>query len=105
MKDVLQRKDNVRRMPLDKVRATVEELHLEGIVTEGRTPFSRVHFNTCFAEIEDLLRRAGYHRQLEVVGYEGRAYALFDPTRWEAVKVLHWLKEYVEEAQIRSAVR
>jgi len=30
---------------------------------------------------------------------EGQAYALFDPGRWEAVEVLRWLKEYVEEAQ------
>ena len=34
-----------------------------------------------------------------MVGYQGQAYALFDPGRWEAVEVLRWLKEYVEEAQ------
>ena len=103
MLDVLQLKNTVNRMALEKVRATVAELHLEGIVTEGKTPFSRVHFNTCFAEIEALLQRAGYHKQLDVVGYQGLAYAMFDPARWEAVQVLRWLKEFVEEAQPRSA--
>jgi hypothetical protein len=90
-------------MPLDKVRTTVAELQLEGIVTEGKTPFTRVHFNTCFAEIEALLQRAGYHKQLDVVGYQGQAYAMFDPTRWEAVEVLKWLRDFVEEAQLRPA--
>ncbi|TBU97629.1 transcriptional regulator [Phytopseudomonas dryadis] len=99
MLDVLQLKHSVNRMSLDKVRPTVEELHLEGIVTEGKTPFTRLHFNTCFAEIEALLQRAGYHKQLDVVGYQGQAYAMFDPARWEAVAVLRWLKDYVEEAQ------
>ncbi|PKM23638.1 MAG: transcriptional regulator [Gammaproteobacteria bacterium HGW-Gammaproteobacteria-13] len=105
MLDVLQLKHSVNRMHLDKVRATVNELQLEGIVTEGKTPFSRVHFNTCFAEIEALLQRAGYHRQLDVVGYQGQAYAMFDPSRWEAVEVLRWLKEFVEEAQGKSLSR
>jgi hypothetical protein len=59
MLDVLQLKHTVNRMPLEKVRTIVEELQLEGIVTKGKTPFSRVHFNTCFAEIEALLQRAG----------------------------------------------
>lgn len=102
MLDVLQLKHSVNRMPVEKVRAAVNELQLEGIVTEGKTPFSRVHFNTCFAEIEALLQRAGYHRQLDVVGYQGQAYAMFDPARWQAVEVLRWLKEFVEEAQARS---
>jgi len=34
-----------------------------------------------------------------VVGYQGLAYALFDPARWEPVEVLRWLKEYVDNAQ------
>ncbi|KFX69418.1 transcriptional regulator [Pseudomonas taeanensis MS-3] len=103
MLDVLQLKHTVNRMPLEKVRTTVAELQLEGIVTEGKTPFTRVHFNTCFAEIEALLQRAGYHKQLDVVGYQGQAYAMFDPTRWEAVEVLKWLRDFVEEAQLRPA--
>jgi hypothetical protein len=96
MLDVLQLKHTVNRMPLEKVRTTVAELQLEGIVTEGKTPFTRVHFNTCFAEIEALLQRAGYHKQLDVVGYQGQAYAMFDPTSWEAVEVLKWLSDFVE---------
>ncbi|MHA6493245.1 transcriptional regulator [Pseudomonas borbori] len=103
MLDVLQLKHSVNRMSVEKVRVTVEELYLEGIVTEAKTPFSRVHFNTCFAEIEALLQRAGYHKQLDVVGYQGLAYAMFDPTRWDAVQVLRWLKDFVEEAQARPA--
>ncbi len=103
MLDVLQLKNRVNRMPLDKVRLMVEELQLEGIVTEGKTPFTRVHFNSCFAEIEALLQRAGYHKQLDVVGYQGLAYALFDPGRWQAVEVLHWLRDYVEERQAQPA--
>ena len=105
MLDVLQLKYSVNRMPLDKVRATVDELQHEGIVTEGKTPFTRVHFNTCFAEIEALLQRAGYHRQLDVVGYQGQAYAMFAPSRWAAVDVLRWLKEFVEEAQGKTLSR
>ncbi len=105
MLDVRQLKHSVNRRPLDKVRATGNEWQLEGIVTEGKTPFSRVHFNTCFAEIEALLQRAGYHRQLDVVGYQGLAYAMFDPSRWEAVEVLRWLREFVEETQGKSLSR
>jgi len=103
MQDVLQLKHSLRRMRLERVRDTVEELHLEGIVTEGRTPFTKVHFNTCFAEVEALLQRAGYHRQLDVVGYQGQAYALFDPARWEAVEVLRWLRDFVEESRSQPA--
>ncbi|WAJ35645.1 transcriptional regulator [Pseudomonas sp. GOM7] len=99
MLDVLQVKHQVNRMPLERVRAMVEELQREGLVMEGRTPFNRTHFNTCFAEIEALLQRAGYHRQLDVVGYQGLAYALFDPARWEAVEVLRWLRDFVEESR------
>ncbi|MBU0900464.1 MULTISPECIES: transcriptional regulator [Pseudomonas] len=105
MQDVLQMKDSVNRMAVEKVRAIVEELQLDGIVTEGKTPFSRAHFNTCFAEIEALLQRAGYHRQLDVVGYQGLAYTMFDPSRWEAVEVLRWLKAFVEEGQSQSRSR
>lgn len=105
MQDVLQMKDSVNRMAVEKVRSIVEELQLDGIVTEAKTPFSRVHFNTCFAEIEALLQRAGYHRQLDVVGYQGLAYAMFDPSRWEAVEVLRWLKAFVEEGQSQSRSR
>ncbi|HSC84962.1 MAG TPA: transcriptional regulator [Pseudomonas sp.] len=96
MLDVLQLKNKVNQMPLDSIRGMVEELHNEGLVTGSNTPFRRVHFNTCFAEIEALLQRAGYHRQLDVVGYQGQAYALFDPARWEAVQVLRGLRDYVE---------
>jgi hypothetical protein len=107
MQDVLQLKKKVNQMPLESIRAMVEELHLEGLVTGSKTPFKRVHFNTCFAEIEALLQRAGYHRQLDVVGYQGQAYALFDPARWEAVEVLRWLRDYVEalEAQPLATLR
>lgn len=105
MQDVLQMKDSVNRMAVEKVRGIVEELQLDGIVTKGKTPFSRVHFNTCFAEIEALLQRAGYHRQLDVVGYQGLAYAMFDPSRWEAVEVLRWIKAFVEEGQSQSRSR
>ncbi|WP_437884479.1 transcriptional regulator [Pseudomonas sp. LRF_L74] len=104
MLDVLQLKEKVNRMPLDNVRSVVEELHLEGLVTGSRTPFGRIHFNTCFAEIEALLQRAGYHRQVDVVGYQGQAYALFDPTRWDAVTVLRGLRDYVEALETSSAV-
>lgn len=99
MLDVLQVKHQVNRMPLERVRGMVEELQREGLVMEGRTPFNRLHFNTCFAEIEALLQRAGYHRQLDVVGYQGQAYALFDPARWEAVEVLRWLRDFVDESR------
>ena len=100
MLDIMQLKHSVNRMNPERVRSTVEELLLEGIVTERRTPFNRAHFNGCFAEIEALLQRAGYHRQLDVVGYQGQAYALFDPARWEPVQVLRWLRDFTEEARV-----
>lgn len=71
MLDVMQLKHRVNRMPLDKVRIMVEELRLEGIVTEGKTPFTRQHFNTCFAEIEALLQRAGLSQAVGCGGLSG----------------------------------
>ena len=103
MLDIRQLKYTVSRMAPEDIREAVEELRLEGLVTDGKTPFGRLHFNTCLAEIEALLQRAGYHRQLDVVGYQGLAYALFDPARWEAVEVLRWLRDYVEEAHVQPA--
>ena len=94
--NVEQLKNSVNRMSADVVREAVIELRLDGLVTEGKTPFNKLHFNTCFAEIEALFQRAGYHRQLDVVGYQGLLYALYDPGRWEAVQVLRWLKERSE---------
>ncbi len=99
MLNVEQLKYSVNRMSPDVVREAVLELRLDGLVTEGKTPFSKLHFNTCFAEVEALFQRAGYHRPLDVVGYNGLLYALYDPTRWEAVDVLRWLKEFTEAAQ------
>ncbi len=98
MVNVEQLKYSVNRMSPDLLRDAVLELRLDGLVTEGKTPFGKVHFNTCFAEIEALFQRAGYHRPLDVVGYDGLVYALYDPSRWEAVQVLRWLKEYSEMA-------
>ncbi|MCU1716317.1 transcriptional regulator [Pseudomonas sp. 5P_3.1_Bac2] len=98
MLDVIQMKHNVNRMPLEKVRKTVEELNLEGFVCQRQTPFSRAHFNICFAEIEALLQRAGYHKQVDVLGYDGLTYAMFDPSRWDAVEVLRTLKQITEQA-------
>jgi len=98
MVNVEQLKYSVNRMAVEQVREAVLELRLDGLVTEGKTPFSKIHFNTCFAEIEALFQRAGYHRALDVVGYQGLMYALYDPGRWEAVDVLRWLKEFTEAA-------
>ncbi|MEE1923706.1 transcriptional regulator [Pseudomonas sp. 148P] len=92
MVNVEQLKSSVNRMSADEIGEVVRELRQEGLVTDDRTPFGKVHFNTCFAEIEALFQRAGFHRPLDVVGYEGQAYALYDASRWEAVAVLRWLK-------------
>jgi hypothetical protein len=97
MLNVEQLKYSVNRMPVERVCDAVLELRLEGLVTDDRTPFGKVHFNTCFAEIEALFQRAGYHRGLDVVGYQGLLYALYDPGRWEPVQVLRWLKERSEQ--------
>nr|WP_314570416.1 transcriptional regulator [uncultured Pseudomonas sp.] len=99
MLNVEQLKYSVNRMSPDVVREAVLELRLDGLVTEGKTPFSKLHFNTCFAEVEALFQRAGYHRPLDVVGYNGLLYALYDPTRWDAVDVLRRLKEFTDAAQ------
>jgi len=101
--NVEQLKYSVNRMSPDVVSEAVLELRLDGLVTEGKTPFNKLHFNTCFAEIEALFQRAGYHRPLDVVGYEGLLYALYDPTRWEAVQVLRWLKEFTDAARLAQA--
>ncbi|CAK9888357.1 MULTISPECIES: hypothetical protein [Pseudomonas] len=98
MVNVEQLKYSVNRMAVEVVSEAVLELRLDGLVLEGKTPFTKVHFNTCFAEIEALFQRAGYHRPLDVVGYQGLLYALYDPSRWEAVEVLRWLKEFTEAA-------
>lgn len=52
MLNVEQLKRSVNRMELDDIRQAVDELQMDGLVTDGKTPFTRVHFNTCFAEIE-----------------------------------------------------
>lgn len=96
MLNVEQLKYSVNRMSPQKVGDAVLELRLEGLVTDDRTPFGKVHFNTCFAEIEALFQRAGFHRPLDVVGYQGQVYALYDSGRWEAVQVLRWLKARCE---------
>ena len=96
MVNVEQLKNSVNRMSTDVISEAVLELRLDGLVTERKTPFNKVHFNTCFAEIEALFQRAGYHRALDVVGYQGLLYALYDPGCWEAVEVLRWLKEFTE---------
>ncbi|MDD2049285.1 transcriptional regulator [Pseudomonas putida] len=98
MVNVEQLKYTVNRMSTAMVSEAVLELRLDGLVLEGKTPFNKLHFNTCFAEIEALFQRAGYHRALDVVGYQGLLYALYDPGRWEAVEVLRWLKEFTEAA-------
>lgn len=104
MVNVEQLKYSVNRMSTDVVSEAVLELRMDGLVTEGKTPFTKLHFNTCFAEIEALFQRAGYHRQLDVVGYQGLLYALYDPSRWDAVDVLRWLKEFTEAAAAQTAV-
>lgn len=100
MLNVEQLKCTVNGMPVERVRKALAELRLEGLVTDGKTPFNRTHFNTCIAEIEALFQRAGYHQPVEVVGYQGLIYALYDPLRWDAVEVLHWLKDFTEEAAL-----
>lgn len=96
MVNVEQLKSTVNRLSVERVREAALELRMDGLVLEGRTPFSRVHFNTCFAEIEALFQRAGYRRQLDVVGYQGALYALYDPGRWDAVDVLRFLRALVD---------
>jgi len=102
MVNVEQLKYTVNRMSIAMVSEAVLELRLDGLVLEGKTPFNKLHFNTCFAEIEALFQRAGYHRPLDVVGYQGLLYALYDPGRWEAVDVLRWLKEFIEASATRT---
>ena len=53
--NVEQLKSSVNRMSVDIVRDAVNELRLDGLVTEGKTPFNKVHFNTCW-EAVDVLR-------------------------------------------------
>ena len=103
MVNVDQLKYSVNRMSTEVVQEAVLELRLDGLVTEGKTPFNKLHFNTCVAEIEALFQRAGYHRPLDVVGYQGLLYALYDPSRWEAVQVLRWLKEFTDAAAAQAS--
>jgi len=96
MVNVEQLKSSVNRMSVDTLSEAVLELRMDGVVLESLTPFNKLHFNTCFAEVEALFQRAGFHRRLDVVGYQGQLYALYDASRWQAVDVLHWLKACVE---------
>lgn len=102
MVNVEQLKASVNAMSVEDVHGVVAELRLEGLVTDDRTPFGKVHFNTCFAEIEALFQRAGFHRPLDVVGFDGQAYALYDAGRWEAVDVLRWLKAACDTASVEA---
>ena len=92
MVSIHQLKYTVNHMAIEEVSEAVSELLLEGLVTEGKTPFSRTHFNVCFAEIEALMQRAGYHRPLDVVGYQGQAYAMFDPSRSDQFPISEHLR-------------
>ncbi len=71
-------------------RDAVDELRLDGLVTEGKTPFNKKCISTPALRKSRLFQRAGYHKQLDVVDYRGLLYALYDPSRWEAVDVLRW---------------
>ena len=99
MLNVEQLKYSVNRMDVRRLDDAVLELRMEGLVLDEHTPFGKVHFNTCFAEVEASFQRAGYHRSLDVVGYQGLAYALYDPARWDAVQVLRWLKAHCEPVE------
>ncbi|WP_175653808.1 transcriptional regulator [Pseudomonas sp. Marseille-P9899] len=102
MVNVEQLKYSVNHMSVDRVSEAVLDLRIDGLVTDDRTPFGKVHFNTCFAEVEALFQRAGFHRPLDVVGYQGLAYALYDASRWEAVDVLRWLKTACDQAAVEA---
>lgn len=102
MVNVEQLKAAVNGMLPERVAEAICALREEGLVSENRTPFGRLQFNTCFAEVEALFQRAGFHRPLDVVGYQGLAYALYDSSRWEAVDVLRWLRKQCQEAQTAS---
>ncbi|PVZ20358.1 MULTISPECIES: transcriptional regulator [unclassified Pseudomonas] len=102
--NIEQLKYSVNRMPPEAVLEAALALRLEGLVLDHDTPFGKVHFNACFAEIEALFQRAGYHRGLDVVGYEGTAYALYDPSRWEPVQVLRKLRSLCEAPSVPVAV-
>jgi hypothetical protein len=100
MMALTQLKESVEKMPVGRIREAVNALERDGFVHEAEVPFTRLHFNACFAEIEALFQRAGYHRGLDVVGYQGKAYAMFDPGRWDPVLVLRRLKDQVEVAAV-----
>lgn len=96
MKALAQLKESVEATPVVRIRGAVDALERYGLISESELPFTRLHFNTCFAEIEALFQRAGYHRGLDIVGYQGEAYAMFDPNRWDPVQVLRKLRDEVE---------
>ena len=98
MLNVEQLKRSVNRMGLDDIRQAVDELQMDGLVTDGKTPFTRVHFNTCFAEIEALFQRR-LPPAARCGRLPGRDLCVVRPSRWEAVEVLRWLKEYREESR------
>lgn len=99
MVNVEQLKAAVNGMQPERVAEAILALREDGLVSEHCTPFGKLQFNTCFAEVEALFQRAGFHRPLDVVGYQGLSYALYDASRWEAVDVLRWLRARTQEAQ------
>lgn len=96
MKALAKLKEGVETMSVARIQEAADELERHGLIREAQLPFNRAHFNTCFAEIEALFQRAGYHKALDVVGYQGEAYAMFDPNRWDPVAVLRGLRDDVE---------
>ena len=71
---------------------SAQQLLREGRVLVGQAPLDRTSLNTRFAQVQALLRQAGYAPPLQFCGYRGKHYALYDPARCSELEVLRWLQ-------------
>lgn len=79
--------------PANRLIQAAQTLSSVGRIRAGQAPLEPARLNTRFDEIRALLRAAGYKHALEFAGYQARAYALYDPSRFTEVEVLRWLRD------------
>jgi len=88
--------------PADRLLQAAGTLCREGRLLAGQAPLEPARLNARFAELEALLRTAGYHGALQFAGYQARLYALYDPRRFSEVEILRWLRDQLAATPPRT---
>lgn len=86
--------------PSNRLIHAAQALLSEGRVLAGHAPLEPSRLNTRFDEVRALLRAAGFPHALEFAGYQARAYALYDPSRFSEVEMLRWLRDGLGKASL-----